>query len=301
MSSKKKQTDKNARKLEIRRMERMQKGNARKVMESIKNSIVDIKRLFTLANLRIVGFVCGIVCLILFLIPYVGFGILNIGNITGILLSLVLMGYMAFMPVIHKWTIRLWNKKKARLPMLAIGMLAAIIAILAVVETGCMIGACAKPHASNATAIVLGCRVYGERASLSLLERLEAAYDYLIENPEADCIVSGGQGSDEAISEAECMYRWLVEQGIDESRIYKEDKSTSTEENIAFSKKIIEEEGLFQKVVIITSDYHSYRAGMIADAHGLVWGSEPGHTAIWLLPTYYVRELYAILAEWILY
>lgn len=170
---------------------------------------------------------------------------------------------------------------------------------LAIIETGCIIGTCAKAPTSNATAIVLGCRVYGERASLSLLERLEAAYDYLIENPEADCIVSGGQGEDELISEAECMYRWLVEQGIEPSRIYKEDKSTSTEENIQFSKKIIEEEGLFQKVVIITSDYHCYRAGMIADDYGLVWGTKPGHTAIWLLPTYYVRELYAILAEWI--
>ena len=145
----------------------------------------------------------------------------------------------------------------------------------------------------------MGCKVYGERASLSLLERLEAAYDYLEENPEADCVVSGGQGPDEVISEAECMYRWLVEKGIDPSRIYKEDKSTSTEENIAFSKDIIEENGLFQKVVVITSEYHTYRAGVIAENNNLVWGAHPGKTAIWLFPTYYVRELYAILAEWI--
>lgn len=249
--------------------------------------------------MRIAGVIFGIVCLVLFLLPFILIGRLNIGNITGIMISVMFIVYMAFMTRIHKWIAKMWMKRRAKLPMATAGIIAIIIATLAIIETGCIIGTCAKAPTSNATAIVLGCRVYGERASLSLLERLEAAYDYLIENPEADCIVSGGQGEDELISEAECMYRWLVEQGIEPSRIYKEDKSTSTEENIQFSKKIIEEEGLFQKVVIITSDYHCYRAGMIADDYGLVWGTKPGHTAIWLLPTYYVRELYAILAEWI--
>lgn len=249
--------------------------------------------------IRVTGFVFGAVCMILFLIPFFGFGILNIGNITGVLLSLLLMGYMLFLPVVHQWIAKMWKNRKAKLPIATAGVIAIIIATLVVIETGCMIGAGVKPATDNATVIVLGCRVYGERASLSLLERLEAAYDYLVENPEADCVVSGGQGTDELISEAECMYRWLVEKGIDSSRIYKEDQSTSTEENIAFSKQLIEENGLFQKVVIITSDYHCYRAGAIAEDYGLVWGSYPGHTAIWLFPTYYVRELYAILAEWI--
>jgi uncharacterized SAM-binding protein YcdF (DUF218 family) len=161
-----------------------------------------------------------------------------------------------------------------------------------------MIGASIRPGTENATAIVLGCRVYGERASQSLRERLEAAYEYLVEHPAADCVVSGGQGDGEDISEAECMYRWLVEKGIDPSRIYKEDQSTSTEENIAFSKGVIEENGLFQKVVIISNEYHIFRAGMIADDQGLVWGAKAARTASWLFPTYYVRELYAILAEW---
>ena len=263
------------------------------------NFLSVMKRFLNMRSIRGIGAIFGVTCLVLFLIPYFGFGILNIGNLTGVLLSLILVGYMAFMPVVHQWGIKMWKKRRMKLPMMVVGMIAVIIATLAVVETGCMIGASAKPYTENATAIVLGCKVYGERASLSLLERLEAAYDYLVENPEADCVVSGGQGPDEAISEAECMYRWLVENGIDPSRIYKEDKSTSTEENIAFSKEVIEENGLCQKVAIITSEYHTYRAGTIAENNGLVWGACPGHTAVWLFPTYYVRELYAILAEWI--
>ena len=134
---------------------------------------------------------------------------------------------------------------------------------------------------------------------MSLVERLEAAQIYLEENPDAVCVVSGGQGPGEDISEAECMRRWLVDKGIDDSRIYKEDKSTSTEENIAFSKEVIKENNLNENIAIITSEYHSYRATILAEKNDLAYGTAPGQTAIWLFPTYYIRELYAILAEWI--
>lgn len=56
-------------------------------------------------------------------------------------------------------------------------------------------------------------------------------------------VVSGGMGDSENISEAEAMYRWLTDKGIDESRIYKEEKSTDTDENIRFSKEVIKEKG----------------------------------------------------------
>ena len=119
----------------------------------------------------------------------------------------------------------IWNNGKIKWMIAGAGTVLAMIVLLAVVETGCIISANLKAPEENATAVVLGCRVYGERASLSLIERLDAAYDYLEENPKAVCVVSGGQGSGENISEAECMYRWLVEKGIDASRIYKEEKS----------------------------------------------------------------------------
>ena len=123
--------------------------------------------------------------------------------------------------------------------------------------------------------------------------------NYLSENPNTDCVVSGGRGFGESTSEAEAMYRWLIEKGIDPSRIYKEEFSTDTEENISFSKEIIKRNGLNENIVIVTSEYHTYRAGLIAEKYDLNYGSAPGQTAIWLFPTFYVRELYAILAEWI--
>lgn len=248
---------------------------------------------------RFIGVVAGIIVFLWFLLPFLVAGILNIGNITGIAVSLLFVLYMVFKPMINDWIKQLWSQKKMKVSMGLCGVVAVVVVILAVVETGCIISTCVKEPTEDATVVVLGCRVYGERASLSLVERLEAAYSYLEEHPNAVCIVSGGKGDGENISEAECMYRWLVAKGIDKARIYKEEQSTSTEENIAFSKVLMEEECLNKDIAIVTSDYHCYRSGVIAENEGMSFGAVPGHTAIWLLPTFYVRELYAILAEWI--
>lgn len=249
--------------------------------------------------LRVIGAIVGVVLGFWFLLPFMVAGILNIGNVTGVVVSAMMVLYMVFLPIINVWIKKAWKKKGIRWVLAGAGGMLLGILVLALVETGCMISSNLKAPAENATAVVLGCRVYGERASLSLVERLEAAYAYLEENPKAVCVVSGGQGPGENISEAECMYRWLVNQGIDASRIYKEDASTSTEENIAFSKEVIKENALNPSIAIITSEYHSYRAGVIADKNGLTYGTASGQTALWLFPTYYIRELYGILAEWL--
>ena len=82
------------------------------------------------------------------------------------------------------------------------------------------------------------------------------------------CIWWNGRGR--KISEAECMYRYLTKKGINSSRIIKEDKSTSTRENLRFSKKIMEEKGLGNNIAIATSEYHQYRASQIAKSLGFL-------------------------------
>lgn len=77
----------------------------------------------------------------------------------------------------------------------------------------------------------------GERVSLTLKLRLDAALEYLEHSPNTAVIVSGGKGDGENISEAEAMKRYLVSHGVDEGRIITEDKSTSTWENFKFSKR----------------------------------------------------------------
>ena len=147
------------------------------------------------------------------------------------------------------------------------------------------------------TVVVLGCQVKPYGPSLMLQERLDAAYKYLSENKNIKCILSGGKGNDEPMSEAECMYNWLVDMGIDKDRLYMDDKSTSTRENLIFSKRIIEENGLNPVMTVITNDFHQYRASQIAETLGIKNYNVSGKTLITLLPTYYVRELGGILFE----
>ena len=98
-----------------------------------------------------------------------------------------------------------------------------------------------KPSRDLDTLIVLGAQVNGTKLSNSLKLRLERAKEYLDENPETIAVVSGGKGSGEEISEAEAMYEYLVSQGIDETRLIKEDRSTNTNENLKYSLALLEE------------------------------------------------------------
>lgn len=241
----------------------------------------------------------GVLCFVWFAIPLTLSVNLNIGNATGLTISVLLVLYGLFLPWVQGILLRWCGHKVLRWLYRGILGVIALIAILVIVESSCMMVAASKEPAPGATVVVLGCRVYGERASLSMVERLEAAYEYLSEHPESKCVLSGGQGDGENISEAECMYRYLVNKGIDASRLYKEEASTTTRENLLFSKQLMEEHGLNPVVAVATSEYHMYRAGMIANALDISWAAVPGKTAIWLFPTYYVRELYGILYEWV--
>lgn len=266
----------------------------------MKNKIKDVVRNIMRNNkVRLLLLLLGAILFVWFIAPYSSVGILNIGNATGMVLSLLLIVYAVFMPFVHARIKNWWNRRLLKPVLASLGGVVVLGLLLVLVETGCIIGACVNEPEENATAIVLGCKVNGERPSRTLRERLDAALEYLEENPEAKCVVSGGQGEDEGISEAECMFRYLTEKGIAAERIYKEDKSTSTEENMKFSLEVIEENTLNENVVIITNEFHLYRAGITASECGLSFGTKPAKTDSWLLPTYYVRELYAILAEWV--
>ena len=94
------------------------------------------------------------------------------------------------------------------------------------------------------------------------------------------------------------MYEGLIKMGIDETRLIREDKSTSTEENIAFAKAFIEKED--PSVVITTTGYHLYRALNTARTLGLenVTGNPSG--CAWITPlNYYTREFFAVARDWI--
>ena len=144
--------------------------------------------------LRMVLMIVAVFCFLWFALPLTLSVSLNIGNLTGLAVSVLLFFYGLFMPWVHGILAK-WRKHKV-LRFLHWGILGiiALIALLVVIESTCMIVAANKEPEPGATVVVLGCRVYGERASLSMVERLDAAYEYLTEHPESKCVLSGGKG-----------------------------------------------------------------------------------------------------------
>ncbi len=151
-----------------------------------------------------------------------------------------------------------------------------------------------NPPQTPCTVVVLGCKVKGTIPSLMLQRRLEAASAYLQAHPEVPCIVSGGKGAGEDISEAQAMKTYLLAKGIAAERILLEDRSTDTQENLQFSKKILNENGLPNRITIVTDGFHQYRAHQMAKQMGLESWSVSGKTRKILIPTYWVREWLAL-------
>lgn len=116
--------------------------------------------------------------------------------------------------------------------------------------------------------IVLGAQIYDNGPSTVLKYRLDRTIEYLEENPETVCIVSGGQGYNEPYTEAEGMAMYLEAHGIDGSRIIQEPKATNTVENIRNSIKLMDSPDA--RVGIVTNNFHVFRGVHIAKKQGLV-------------------------------
>lgn len=186
-----------------------------------------------------------------------------------------------------------------------------IFVIEGVVLTGCLLFVVVEgmiirqsmkvPEKEADYLVVLGAKVNGTKPSRILKYRIEKAAEYLIEHPETRVVVSGGKGSDEDISEAEAMHEGLIEKGIEEDRIYMEDQSTSTKENLDFSKRYIEEDsGNLEKqnILIVTTDFHVLRAVQIAKKAGYQNVEGLAANSVWyLVPTNYVREFLALVKD----
>ena len=119
--------------------------------------------------------------------------------------------------------------------------------------------------------VVLGAKVREEGPSVSLMDRIRATQSYMDAHPDVIAVVSGGKGDDEPMTEAQCMYDELVKLGVDPQRIWIEDQATSTWENLNFSLNLIEEKTGTrpEKIGILSSEYHLFRASLFADACGV--------------------------------
>ena len=152
--------------------------------------------------------------------------------------------------------------------------------------------------------IVLGAGVNGTEPSLMLWSRLEKTLAYIADKPEIPIIVTGSQGQGEDISEAECMYRYLIAHGVDEARVWKEEEATSTRANFARAYDLMAERGvdLSKDFAFVTNDYHICRAKLLAgltQAHGVAARLPRSAYYDALTLNYYVREAFALANEYL--
>lgn len=146
-------------------------------------------------------------------------------------------------------------------------------------------------------AVILGAGVKGEEPSATLKRRLDTSIDYLNKNLNTKIIASGGLGKEATLTEAEAMKRYFIAHGIDESRILKEEKSTTSDENLKYTKELLT--SLYDEdvpeMLIITSDYHMFRAKHIAERYyAKVYGIS-SETPSTVMINYAIREYLAVL------
>ncbi len=155
-----------------------------------------------------------------------------------------------------------------------------------------------KTNFTEKTVIVLGAGLRGEQVSNVLKRRLDETIMYYNKSNSVNIVVTGGQGKDEAIQEALAMKRYLVQNGVNEKNIFLEDKSTSTYENLLFTKDVLNQNGIdfSQPVVIVTNNFHCFRAGLIANELGYQnVKSLPASLHFSSYVTCYLREIAAVL------
>lgn len=207
-------------------------------------------------------------------------------------LGLLLMG-AAWAVALYQWLHDRKGQKQWKILRLCYLAAVALLLVLALI-TGVFVyrASLGSPEISCDAIIVLGAGVNGEEPSLSLWERIQAAYDYLEAHPDCVAVLSGGQGDGEDITEAACMFRELTALGIDPQRLILEEQAESTRENLAYSLPLLEG---YETIGLVSSDYHLCRAGLMGKNLGLSPAGIPAHTTYpHLYVNYFLREIVGI-------
>ncbi|MEG0914164.1 MAG: YdcF family protein [Christensenellaceae bacterium] len=218
---------------------------------------------------------------------------MNLGVILPALLGIPLFLYGIFQRPLDTWFSKGFGKFIKWFFIAGYLFLTAVFVIFSIQMN---IAAHTAPPADADAIIVLGAGLKNAEPTLTLANRLDQALFYYTQNPNSFIVVSGGFGHGQSVSEAQAMQDYLTARGVAPQKILKEEKSTSTGENFAFSKKILDD--VFKKpytIVYVTNDFHILRAGMNAqhygfDAHGLSAPS-PAYVAF----NSYLREALALL------
>lgn len=255
--------------------------------------VVCMKKVFLLI-IRAVFAILSIIFFGLFVFPMAG-NIINPGNIAGT--ALCVWVFCVCVAPLHRKIREFFSKRKfTKFLYRAVNFCFIAFAVYGAVVTSAMAVCAFQTPAENATAVVLGAQVKPWGPSVMLMGRIDAADEYLEQNADARAVLTGGQGSDEPVSEAQSMYDTLVERGVDPQRLYKEDRAENTTENIKYSMEIIKSENLNEDLAVVTDGFHQLRVRIIAAQQGIKGnvGAINSDTAFKYLPTFTVREWFAI-------
>lgn len=181
------------------------------------------------------------------------------------------------------------------------GGVTVVLAVALILGAAMGLAAADRPGADDPdapeTVVLLGCQVYDGRPSVMLRGRIEAAYAYLAAHPEAVCVTTGGlDRMGEPYTEGGCARRELIQMGIAPERIYAEEQSFDTRENLQFAAQIIRKNGLDAHVVIASDGFHQLRGQYFAREMGLAPQSAACRSPWYLGLGYACREMVGILA-----
>ncbi len=147
--------------------------------------------------------------------------------------------------------------------------------------------------------IVLGSGLKQNKPSATLARRLDKAVEYYNANKDTILVVTGGLGKGKQVSEAHAMEEYLMEKQVPKGRIIKEEKATDTDENFLYSKRILDDYFKREyKVGFATSDFHAYRADLIAREFGYTPEIYTNETVWYYAPSAVIRECFSIFFEW---
>lgn len=235
----------------------------------------------------VIGALCLLYCLSI--AAFMGFGTVFF-LIWGVLACACFA--LAFVLVHPQWVKKIPKAVKG----IAVGLFCVGMTAFLAVE-GLIVSEFAAKASSGADYLIIpGAQWKTNGPSDVLRRRLDAAIDYLQENPETVVIVTGAQGANEPVAEAQGMQQYLIEHGIGEERIIIEEMATNTEENLLYSSAFLNKEE--HHVVLVTNNFHVFRALAIARhqgyAHieGLAASSYPG-----MIPNNLLREALGLVKE----
>lgn len=186
--------------------------------------------------------------------------------------------------------------------MMIMGIILGMISFV-IVESIIVQNAKSDPTEDCHYVLVLGAGLHGKTPSLILSSRLQRAYQFLQQNPNTTAVLCGGRGPNETITEAEAMKQYLISKGIPSDRLILENRSRSTDQNIKFAGQILDwlEGPIHHKVVIITNDFHLYRAKKLALDYKMIPAgiSVPTPDYYFLKYNYFLREYFSVAAYYI--